>query len=443
MTVMEKENIKENTEGVFCVKPRGAFTSEIEVPGDKSISHRAVMFGAIAEGLTEITNFLEGEDNISTLEAFMKMGVSMERTSKGNLKIQGVGLNGLKEPTDIIDCGNSGTTTRLITGLLAGQSFFSVLTGDSSLKKRPMKRVLTPLKEMGANISGRNNGDNLPIAITGTPLKAIDYNSPVASAQLKSAILLAGLYADGTTSVIEPMKSRDHTENMLKAFGVDVKVDGLKVSVDGKQKLKATKIEVPGDISSAAFFIVAALITEGSELIIKNVGLNETRIGIINVLKKMNANIEIINERNDFEPIGDIKVTSSKLQAIDIDEELLLPAIDEFPIICIAAAFAKGITKITGAKELRVKESDRIMAMAENLSAIGIEVTEQDDGLEIIGNENKELDINKKTTCKCYDDHRIAMAMSVAALKTKDGLSIDDPKCVEISFPGFFEILNG
>ena len=420
------------------VEPSDAITGEITVPGDKSISHRAIILGSIAEGTTRITGLLEGEDNVRTIDAFRAMGVNIERVSSGEFTVEGVGLHGLKEPDDVIYAGNSGTTARLLTGLLSAQSFFTVLTGDASLRGRPMSRVLTPLSKMGALISGRDDGRYLPLAIKGGALKGTQYDSPVSSAQVKSAILLAGLYAQGDTTVNEPRISRDHTERIFAAFGAEVSREGTSVTVSPvKKRLKGTKVAVPGDLSSAAFFMVAAAITGASHLVIKDVGVNPTRCGIIDILKRMGCDITLENLREGTEPVADIVVKSSTLNGIDISGEELLPAIDEFPIICVAAALAQGKTTISGASELRVKESDRISAMATVLGKLGAVVEERDDGIVIDGVE--EL---KSAMVDCFDDHRIAMSVAIASLRTNGGVQIDGAEAVEISFPDFFVLLS-
>jgi 3-phosphoshikimate 1-carboxyvinyltransferase len=396
------------------------------------------MLGAISDGETVINGFLDGEDNLSTVGAFEALGIEIEKKDSKTLIIEGRGLYGLREAKDVIDVGNSGTTARLISGILSAIPFFSVITGDASLRSRPMARVVTPLREMGANITGRAHDSLLPLAITGSTLTGIEYSSPVASAQVKSAILLAGLYAKGTTIVTEPLKSRDHSEKMLNLFGANISIEGLSVSIKGGSGLKGAKIEVPGDISSAAFLMVGALITEGSELLIKGVGTNPTRCGIIGILKKMGGDIEILNEIDSFEPSADILVKSSKLTGVEITGNELLPAIDEFPALCVAAAFAKGTTKISGAAELRVKESDRISAMAGFLMAIGVEgVVEFDDGLEIEGSVKL-----SGGAVEVHNDHRIAMAAAIAGLKCDEGVSISNPEVVDVSFPGFFSLLD-
>lgn len=426
--------------GSILARPGKALKGEITVPGDKSISHRSVMLGSIADGATEVTGLLEGEDNLSTIAAFRKMGVSIVGPDEGRLIIQGAGLRGLKEPEDVVDAGNSGTTTRLLTGLLSAQSFFTVITGDDSLRKRPMRRVVEPLTRMGALIQGRANGSLLPLAITGRPLNGIRYKTPVASAQVKYAILLAGLYAEGETVVEEPERSRDHTERMLKLFGAEVKIEKNSVIIRSTNTLTGCKIYVPGDISSAAFFMVGAAILEGSEVVIRNVGVNPTRTGIIDVLRKMGSKLETLNQREvSGEPVADILVRGSRLRGVDIGASDLLPAIDEFPIICVAAAFAEGATRISGATELRAKESDRIAAMSESLAAVGVTNTEKEDGIIIEGAGPEAIEGGR---IKSRADHRIAMAMAMAALRSKKGVEIDASASVDVSFPGFFGCLD-
>lgn len=419
--------------------PAKCLKGEMTVPGDKSISHRSVIFGSIAEETTEVSGFLEGEDNLSTIAAFTLMGVDIERDGD-RVRINGKGLHGLKEPDDVINAGNSGTTTRLLTGLLSGMPFFSAITGDESLRKRPMKRVVEPLIKMGAAITGRKDGSLLPIAISGRKLKGITYRTPVASAQLKSALLLAALSADGETVIEEPEKSRDHTERMLKLFGANLSVSGNSISVRSTNRLAGCKIIVPGDISSAAFFMAGAALTEGSDLLIRDVGINPTRVGIVDILKKMGGMVEVKNARESSgEPVGDIFVRGSRLKGIEIGGPDLLPAIDEFPIICVAAAFADGTTRISGAKELRVKESDRIAVISECLGAIGVRNTETEDGIIIEGTCGRPV---KGGTIRSHGDHRIAMAMAMAALRTEAGIEIEGAGSVDVSFPGFFGLLG-
>lgn len=408
----------------------------ITVPGDKSISHRAVMLGSISQGKSTIKGFLQGEDCLSTIACFKKMGV--EIFQQGNeVTVQGNGVNGLKEPIDILDAGNSGTTMRLMAGILAGQSFLSIVTGDESLRKRPMARIAAPLRQMGAAIDGRQDGRLAPLVIRGGGLRGIDYVLPVSSAQVKSAVLLAGLYAEGTTRVKEPVKSRDHTERMLKAFGGNVTVEGEWIRI-GQSQLIGQEVEVPGDISSAAFFMVAAAAKPGAELMIKNVGLNPTRTGIIDVLKAMGAAIAIENIRTSGgEEIGDLHILGGRLRGTSINQEILPRLIDEIPVIAVAAALAEGKTIITGAEELRHKESDRIAAMVAEMKKLGIQVKELPDGMEIEGPNEIGYGI-----VESYSDHRIAMALAICGLFSKGGITINHPQCIAVSFPEFQEKLK-
>ena len=416
---------------------------EIIPPPDKSISHRAVILSSLAKGKSIVRNFLRAEDTMRTMNAFRKLGVKIEDKGK-KIIIEGKGIHGLKEPADIIDCGNSGTTARLMSGILAGNPFFSVLTGDDSLRQRPMARVINPLKEMGAEISGSGGDKYLPMAIKGRKLKAIKYAMPVASAQVKSALLLAGLYADGETEISEPVKSRDHTERMLKSIGAEIEVDGLTIRVQGfkgsrVQGLSPIDIIVPGDFSSAAFFIVAALLIPDSDITIKGVGINPTRTGLLDVLEAMGAAIELTNIRDvSGEPVADIYCkTAGSLRAVKIGREIMPSLIDEFPILCVLGTQADGVTEIRGAEELRFKESDRIKAMAEGLRKMGVEVKEFKDGLSIKGNAKL-----KGASIDSYRDHRIAMAFSIAALIARGKTTINGISSVNISFPGFFETLK-
>lgn len=421
----------------ITINPVSSVRGEITVPGDKSISHRSIMLGAIANGVTTVKGFLRGEDNMATMRAFRSMGIMIDDDSD-TISIHGKGLHGLAEPSDVLDCGNSGTTIRLITGLLAGQSFFSVVTGDQYLRKRPMKRVVDPLSRMGARILGRNQGNLAPLAIKGGALNAIGYESPVSSAQVKSAIMLAGLYADGSTSIREPHLSRDHSERMFRLFGASVEGFNSGVTVKGGVELNAQEIIVPGDISSAAFFMVAALITPDSELLIRNVGVNPTRTGVIDILQSMGGSIELIDEREvSGEPVADILVRSSRLKSVNIAGSVVPRAIDEFPAICVAAACAEGRTTIRDARELRVKETDRIAAMATNLRHLGVAVDECDDGMDITGVEKL-----CGGSVESFGDHRIAMSLSVAALASTGQISIRDTDCVATSFPSFFQLLE-
>lgn len=425
----------------IVINPVRGLKGEITVPGDKSISHRALMLSSIADGDTSIKGLLKGADNMATLNALRQMGVGINEYENGAVAVQGKGLHGLKESEDVIDAGNSGTTIRLMSGLLAGQNFFSVITGDQYLRKRPMKRVIEPLSRMGAGIFGREGGNKAPLAIIGSKLKGITYASPIASAQVKSAILLAGLYAGGVTVVTEPTLSRDHTERMLACFGAKVNRKATWVSISGGQKLTAREIEVPGDISSAAFFMVAALITKNSELLIKNVGINPTRTGIIDILKQMGGKLDILNQREvSGEPAGDILVKSSRLKCVEIKGDIIPRAIDELPIVAVAAAFAQGTTKIRDAKELRVKESDRIGTMAANLRELGITATEYEDGMDIEGGVPKAA---PGSAFNSHGDHRVAMSMIVAGLASDREIVVYDTACIDTSFPGFMKLIDG
>lgn len=407
----------------------------LRVPGDKSISHRAVMFGSIANGTTNIKGFLTGADCISTISIFKKMGIDIELDNTF-VKVHGKGLYGLTCPHEILDCGNSGTTTRLVSGILSAQNFTSILTGDKSIQKRPMNRIITPLSMMGADI--KSNDGFAPLTITGSKLHGIEYNSPVASAQVKSAILLAGLYASSPTTVTEPAKSRDHTELMLKRFGANLTSTKTSVTINPCSELFANDIDVPSDISSAAFFMAAAILVPGSELILENVGINPTRDGIIRVLKDMGANIEIINQTDSFEPVADIKVTYSKLHATCIGGDIIPTLIDELPLLAALASLAEGTTVIKDAGELKVKESNRIRVMCEELSKLGVDVVETEDGMEIKGADN----LKGNVTISTHDDHRIAMTFAVLNLVSDGEIKLDNKNCVEISYPEFFNDLN-
>lgn len=412
-----------------------ALRGDVTVPGDKSISHRAVMFGALADADTHITGFLMGEDCLSTISCFEKMGVSIDVSDK-EVVVHGVGLHGLKAPTELLYTGNSGTTTRLLCGILAGQPFSCTLNGDASIQKRPMGRIIKPLREMGADISGKD-GNLCPLDIHPAPLHGIRYDMPVASAQLKSAILLAGLFADSPTTVIEPAPSRDHTERMLRGLGAQVVSNGTEITLTPPKALHAVNVEVPGDISSAAYFLVAGLILPNSDIVIRNVGINPTRTGILDALEAMGANIERLNERGTVEPICDLRVRSSHLHGTTISGDLIPRLIDEIPVLAVAAAFAEGKTVIRDAQELKVKESNRIATMTTELSKTGADVQETDDGMVIRG--GKPL---HGADFASYADHRVAMSMAVCALACEGDSSIDDPDCVAISYPTFFETLD-
>jgi len=419
----------------YIVQPGGQLSGSLTVPGDKSISHRSIMLGSIAEGVTEVEGFLEGEDALATLQSFRAMGVRIEGPDEGKLKIHGLGLHGLQKPAGPLYLGNSGTSMRLLSGLLAGQTFSTVLTGDESLSKRPMKRVAEPLAAMGAELETADKGRPPLKIVGGKQLSGIDYAMPMASGQVKSCVLLAGLYAQGKTQVTEPAVTRDHTERMLRSFSYDVVSDGAVASLHGGGKLIAIKIQVPGDISSAAFFMVAASITPGSDVALMGVGINPTRIGIISILKLMGADISLANKRKvGDEPIADIYVRYAPLIGIDIPEQHVPLAIDEFPAIFIAAACAKGKTTLTGAEELRVKESDRIQVMADGLKTLGIDAQATKDGMVIEGGEIG------GGLIESHGDHRIAMAFTVAALRAKSTITINDCANVATSFPGFVEL---
>ena len=407
----------------------------LRVPGDKSISHRAVMFGAISKGITNIKGFLTGADCISTISIFKKMGIDIEIQNTA-VTVKGKGLYGLSNPGEILDCGNSGTTTRLVSGILSAQNFTSVLTGDKSIQKRPMNRIIAPLTLMGADI--KSNNGFAPLTITGSSLHGIEYNSPVASAQVKSAILLAGLYADSPTTVIEPAKSRDHTELMLKKFGANLNTTKTSATINPFKELFATDIDVPSDISSAAFFMAGATLVPDSELILENVGINPTRDGVIKVLKDMGANIEIINSNDEFEPVADIKVSYSRLHATTIGGDIIPTLIDELPLLAAVASMAEGKTIIKDATELKVKESNRIKVMCEELSKLGVNVVETEDGMEIEGT-NK---LPGNVTISTHDDHRIAMTFAILGLISDGEIKLDNKNCVEISYPGFFDDLR-
>ncbi|MDO8705228.1 MAG: 3-phosphoshikimate 1-carboxyvinyltransferase [Sulfuricaulis sp.] len=419
----------------YLIKPGGKLTGRIRVPGDKSISHRSVMLGSLAQGTTAVTGLLEGEDVLSTLAAFRAMGVAAEGPSGGRLVIHGVGLRGLKAPAHPLDMGNSGTAMRLMAGILAGQPFDTELTGDSSLTKRPMGRAADPLRTMGAALT-TSEGGRPPLKIKGgVKLRGIDYRLPVASAQVKSCLLFAGLYAEGETAVTEPAPTRDHTERMLRGFGYRVQTRGARVSLHGGGTLTAGNIDVPADISSATFFLVGASIAPGSDLVIEHVGINPTRTGVLNILKLMGANLELLNPREvGGEPVADIRVRAASLHGIRIPEDQVPLAIDEFPALFIAAACAEGETVLTGAHELRVKESDRIAVMAQGLQQLGIDARETADGIIIKGGRLQGGEINS------HGDHRIAMAFAMAGLVASGPVTVRDCKNVDTSFPGFVEL---
>lgn len=419
----------------FIVSPQGTLRGIHRVAGDKSISHRAIMLGALAEGITYINGFLEGEDTLCTLEAFRAMGVIIDKPAYGQVIIQGVGLHGLAAPKAPLYLGNSGTSMRLLSGLLAGQAFPVTMTGDSSLSKRPMKRVTDPLRQMGAQIETTATGTP-PLQIHGqAKLQGIEYVMPVASAQVKSCLLLAGLYAQGTTCVVEPAPTRDHTERMLTGFGYPIQRTDNRICIQGGHRLQATSIDVPTDISSAAFFMVGASIAAGSDITLQHVGINPTRTGVIDILRLMGAHITLHNVREiGGEPVADIQVRASQLHGIEIPESLVPLAIDEFPVLFIAAACATGETRLTGAKELRVKESDRIQVMADGLHAVGIQAQPTEDGIIIQGGQIQ------GGTIDSHGDHRIAMSFTIAALQAQQPIIIQDCANVATSFPNFVVI---
>jgi len=421
------------------IKPAGALRGKVAVPGDKSISHRAVMLGAIAEGDTVIENFLPGEDCLSTIECIKKLGIEIEGPDNAVVRVHGRGLDGLAEPEDILNAGNSGTTMRLLLGILAGQPFFSVITGDASLRRRPMARVTGPLGRMGARIDGRKGADLAPLAVRGGNLKPFYFNSAVASAQVKSSVLLAGLYADGVTTVSEPYRSRDHTERMLECFGADVGVSGNSVRVNGRPSLRGQKLVVPGDISSAAFLMVAASILPGSDIIIPGVGINPTRSGILDVLQEMGAGIELLDRRDQGkEPVADIRVRyAGKLSGVTVGGETIPRLIDEVPVLAVAAAMAEGVTIIKDAAELKVKESNRIATVAKMLGMFGADVEELPDGLLVRG--GRQL---SGAICESHGDHRIAMAAAITGLIAKGETVVRGAECIDVSFPGFVHIIK-
>lgn len=424
----------------YLVQNGGTFRGEIRVPGDKSISHRSIMLGSLAEGTTTVEGFLEGEDSLCTLQAFRDMGVKIERPSEGKVIIHGVGMNGLQAPEKPLYLGNSGTSMRLLAGLLAGQKFSSVLTGDSSLSKRPMKRVAEPLRSMGARLTLQEGG-LCPIHIEPAELQGIDYEMPMASAQVKSCLLLASLYANGETRLVEPAPCRDHTERMLQGFGYQVQVNGPEIRIKGGGKLQGGHIDIPADISSAAFFLVGASICPGSDLTLQHVGINPTRTGVINILRAMGADIQYLREYvAGGEPVADIRVRYAPLHGIAIPEDQVPLAIDEFPSLFIAAACAEGTTILSGAEELRVKESDRIQTMADGLAALGVVHEVKPDGIVIQGQGSST--VLGSGTIHSHGDHRIAMSFTIAALRASGPIRILDCNNVATSFPGFADLVQ-
>ncbi len=415
------------------ITPSRGLRGTCTVPGDKSVSHRSIMLGALAEGDTEVTGFLYGDDCLSTVAAFRALGIPIDVEEK-RIVVHGRGLTGLSEPEDCLDVGNSGTTIRLISGILAGQNFNTVLTGDASIRKRPMGRVVRPLTEMGARIIGRQGNTLAPLAIEGRPLSAICYRSPVASAQVKSAVLLAGLYADGWTSVAEPSLSRNHTELMLRAFGANVRSEGATASVEGHPRLLAQRVEVPGDISSAAYLLVAGSIVPNSEIRLCGVGLNPTRTGILDVLRRMGADITVENERESGgEAMGDLTVRTAALHGVTVAGDQIPRLVDEIPVLAVAAACAEGVTEIRDAQELKVKESNRLETVAQGLRSFGCAVEVLEDGLRISGGGG----LAAGARCKSFGDHRVAMSMAVAALAARGAAEIDGFEAVSVSWPSF------
>ncbi len=418
-------------------KANRPLTGELTVPGDKSISHRAVMLGALAEGDTEITHFLNGADCLSTIDCFRRLGISIEKDSR-RILVHGRGLHGLSAPSSVLDCGNSGTTTRLISGILAGQTFSSHLTGDASIQKRPMGRIISPLRSMGASIESLRGNGCAPLRIEGRPLQGIHYDSPVASAQVKSCVLLAGLYANAVTSVTEPALSRNHTELMLRYFGGQVTAEGKTASVSPEPKLRGGKVEVPGDISSAAYFLAAALLVPGSEVLLKHVGVNPTRDGILRVIRSMGGDVRLLNKTvSGGEPAADLLIRYGSLHGTDIGGDLIPTLIDELPILAVLAAFADGTTTIRDAGELRVKESDRLSILVESLTAMGADVTGTEDGMIIRGGRSLH-----GAVIDSHLDHRIAMSFAVGALAADGETDILHADCVRISYPDFYRDLE-
>lgn len=429
----------------LTITPGRPLRGRIAVPGDKSITHRALIVTALAEGVGTIRDYCRGEDCLNTMRALRALGVRIDETAD-ELRVHGKGLWGLTEPEEVIDCGNSGTGIRLLAGLLAGQDFFTVLTGDASIRRRPMGRVVKPLREMGAVIAGRKGGELAPLAVTGTTLRAVTYASPVASAQVKSSLLLASLFAKGTTRISEPRLSRDHTERLLECYGLPLRREGLTVTMEGRPSVGWTalpSLTVPGDLSAAAFFIVGATVVPGSEVTITGVGVNPTRTGLLEVLTRMGADIELRNRRDEgAEPVADLRVKSAPLRGVTIGPELIPQTIDEFPVLCVAAAVAEGDTVVSGAEELRVKESDRIATMATELRAMGARVSERPDGMVIRGlgraGENGRL---TATRGQSHGDHRVAMSLAIGALTASADTMITGTDCIETSFPDFHRTL--
>lgn len=422
----------------FTINPIGGLRGTINVPGDKSISHRSLIFGALAKGITHVANFLPSQDCLSTLQCLQQLGVQIDQISQSKIRVTGVGLHGFKEPLNVLDVGNSGTTLRIMPGILAGQNFFSIMTGDASIRRRPMKRIVEPLSKMGGTILGRDDGNYPPIAIQGNPLSSIEYKMPVASAQVKTALLLAGLLAKGTTIIEEPFKSRDHSERMLLSLGANLKIDKEKYAINGNSDLTAIDIQIPGDVSSAAFFIIGALITKNSRLVLPRIGVNPTRSKILDILKDMGAKIhQVHSSATAVEPAADIEIESSKLSSFRITENIVPLLIDELPILAVAATQSEGKTVVKGAKELRVKESDRIAAICSELAKLGADIKEKPDGFIVNGPTKL-----KGSTVDSFGDHRLAMALSVAALVADGTTTVANADCVSVSFPDFLDVLR-
>lgn len=424
----------------LTITPGPPLKGTITVPGDKSVTHRAIILTALAEGASTVTAYCRGEDCLNTMRAFQSLGVRIEETPEF-LTVHGKGMWGLTEPFGPIDCGNSGTGIRLMSGLLAGQDFFTVLTGDESIRRRPMGRVVKPLRTMGATIAGRKGGELAPLAITGTRLKGMSYASPVASAQIKSSLLFAALYADGLTTISEPRLSRDHTERMFSYFGIPFQRDGCTVRIEGRPAVRwsGKSVMVPGDLSAAAFFLVGASIVPESDVTICSVGMNPTRTGLVDILLKMGAHIEVLNQREEAgEPVADLRVLSRPLRGVRIGPDQIPQTIDEFPILCVAAAVAEGETVIAGAEELRVKESDRIATMAQELRAMGARIEERPDGMVIQGlGRNGANGALNGATCESHGDHRVAMSVAIGGLTAQQATQIQNTDCIETSFPNF------
>lgn len=431
----------------LTITPGSPLRGTTTVPGDKSLTHRAIILTALAEGTSTVTGYCQGEDCLNTMRAFQRLGIPITQTPT-ELTVHGKGFWGLSEPSSPIDCGNSGTGIRLLTGLLAGQDFFSILTGDESIRRRPMGRVVKPLREMGAMIGGRKGGELAPLAISGAGLHGIEYTSPVASAQIKSSLLLAGLFAQGKLRYKEPSLSRDHTERMFQFFGIPLAREGETLVLQGRPSVgwRGVHVTIPGDVSAAAFFIVGATIVQGSDITILNVGMNPTRTGVIEIMRMMGADIQVLAQREEAgEPVGDLRVKSAPLKGVAIGQNLIPKTIDEFPVLCVAAAVADGDTVISGAEELRVKESDRIATMSRELKAMGALIEERSDGMIIHGlgrgGENGTLKAADKA--QSHGDHRVAMSLAIGGLTAKQSMTITDTSCVDTSFPNFEQVLAG